>query len=124
MFEGTKEPEALFTKKPIIKVKLKANKEAGEIEIDEETKLTGIPLEAWNYKLGNRSAIEWVLDQYKEVSYTKKEVAESEEKKVLSEKFNNYRFSTHKKKVIELLKKLATVSVETMKIIEEMKKES
>jgi len=32
------------------------------------TTLEGIPKTAWDYKLGNRSALEWVLDQYKEKS--------------------------------------------------------
>ena len=36
--------------------------EAGTIEIDEQTTLTGVPTEAWPYKLGNRSALEWILD--------------------------------------------------------------
>ncbi|MCK5717502.1 MAG: hypothetical protein KAH77_08435 [Thiomargarita sp.] len=28
--------------------------------------LQGIPAEVFQYKLGNRSALEWILDQYKE----------------------------------------------------------
>ena len=31
-----------------------------------KTMLTGVPVEAWDYRLGSRSALEWVLDQYKE----------------------------------------------------------
>jgi len=34
--------------------------------IDELTLLKDIPKEAWDNKLGNRSTIEWILDQYKE----------------------------------------------------------
>ena len=45
---------------------LKADKEAGRIIVDSETTLTGIPPEAWDYRLGNCSALEWILDQYKE----------------------------------------------------------
>ncbi len=48
------------------KAMLKADKETGRIALDSETVLTGIPAEAWTYKLGNRSALEWILDQYKE----------------------------------------------------------
>lgn len=40
-----------------------------------------------------------------------------------TEKFNTYRFADYKKEVIELLKKVTTVSVETMKKIREMEKE-
>ena len=39
------------------------------------------------------------------------------------EKFNTYRFADYKEQVIELLKKVTTVSVETMKIVREMEKE-
>lgn len=96
-----------------IKVKLKADKVLGEIELDEVSVLKGIPKEAWEYKLGNRSALEWILDQYKEKKYSDPTIAE---------KFNTYRFVDYKEKVIDLLKRVTTVSVETMKIIKEMEK--
>lgn len=114
MFAGIKEPEPLYAHQPKVKVKLKADKEAGVIEIDELTFLTGVPKQAWEYKLGNRSALEWVLDQYKE---------KKPRDPTIAEKFNTYRFADYKEQVIELLQKVCTVSVETMKIIEEMKKE-
>jgi predicted helicase len=41
--------------------------------------------------------------------------------KTIAEKFNTYRFADYKSHVIDLLKRVCTVSVETMKIIEEMK---
>jgi len=34
--------------------------------VDGKTTLTGIPSEAWNYRLRNRSALEWILDQNNE----------------------------------------------------------
>ena len=37
------------------KALLRANKEGGNIQLETETQLTGIPPEAWTYKLGNRS---------------------------------------------------------------------
>ena len=45
---------------------LRADKERGTITLDERTTLAGIPDQAWEYRLGSRSALEWVLDQYKE----------------------------------------------------------
>ena len=48
------------------KAALRADKERGTIILDAQTTLTGVPEEAWRYRLGNRSALEWVLDQYKE----------------------------------------------------------
>lgn len=111
IFSKVEEPEVLFTRQPKIKVKLKADKEAGIIEIDELTFLRGVPKEAWEYKLGNRSALEWILDQYKEKKPTDPTIAE---------KFNTYKFADYKDKVIDLLKRVCTVSVETMKVVEEM----
>jgi predicted helicase len=96
-----------------LKVKLKADKANGIIAIDEHTHIMGVPAEAWEYKLGNRSALEWVLDQYKEKKYTDKTIAEN---------FNTYRFANYKPHVIDLLKRVCTVSVETMKVIKEMNK--
>ena len=96
------------------KPKLKADKDNGTIIIDDETTLTGIPKEAWEYKLGNRSALEWVLDQYKESTPSDPTIAE---------KFNTYKFADYKDKVIDLLMRVTTVSVETMKIVREMEKE-
>ncbi|MDP1746204.1 MAG: type ISP restriction/modification enzyme [Bacteroidota bacterium] len=96
------------------KCKLKADKESGIITLDEATTLSGVPAEAWNYKLGNRSALEWVLDQYKEKKPSDPTIAE---------KFNTYKFADYKEQVIDLLKRVCTVSVETMKIVNQMSKE-
>jgi predicted helicase len=93
-----------------IKPKLKADKIKHQIILDEETTLTEIPPIAWEYKLGNRSALEWILDQYKE---------KKPKDPTIAEKFNHYRFADYKEKVIDLLMRVTTVSVETMKIIKE-----
>jgi predicted helicase len=93
------------------KVKLKADKTSGIILLDEVTTLAGIPKEAWNYQLGNRSALEWILDQYKE---------KKPKDPTIAEKFNTYRFADYKVQVIDLLQRVCTVSVETMRIIQEM----
>ena len=111
MFSMVEEPEALFARKPKVKVKLKVDKTAGIIDIDELTFLSGVPAEAWKYKLGNRSALEWILDQYKEKKPGDPTIAE---------KFNTYQFADYKEKVIDLLKRVCTVSLETVNIIKQM----
>ncbi|ACB50452.1 putative helicase [Crocosphaera subtropica ATCC 51142] len=93
------------------KPKLKADKTKGKIILDTVTTLDGIPSIAWEYKLGNRCALEWILDQYKE---------KKPRDKTIAEKFNTYRFADYKEQVIDLLTRVCTVSVETMKIIQEM----
>jgi len=94
------------------KPKLKADKNAGVIFLDEQTELHDIPAEAWNYKLGSRSALEWVLDQYQE---------KTPKDPTIAEKFDTYRFADYREQVIDLLKRVCTLSVETMNIVEEMK---
>jgi predicted helicase len=96
------------------KAMLRANKDDGNIQLDSETQLTGVPPEAWTYRLGNRSALEWILDQYKE---------KTPKDPTIREKFNTYRFADHKEKVIDLLKRVTRVSVETMKVVEAMRAE-
>ncbi len=94
------------------KAMLKADKDAGRIVLDSETTLSGVPAEAWDYKLGNRSALEWILDQYKE---------KTPKDPTIREKFNTYRFADYKEKVIDLLIRVTTVSVETQKIVTAMR---
>ena len=91
---------------------LKADKETGRVVVDSATTLSGIPPEAWEYRLGNRSALEWVLDQYKE---------KKPKDPTIRENFDTYRFVDYKEKVIDLLARVTTVSVETQRIVDAMK---
>lgn len=94
---------------------LHADRTNGNIRLDTETQLTGVPPEAWDYRLGNRSALEWILDQHKE---------KTPRDRTIREKFNTYRFADYKDKVIDLLMRVTRVSVETVAITEAMRKVS
>ena len=94
------------------KALLRSDAAAGSITLDSETTLRGVPPEAWTYTLGNRCAIDWVLDQYKE---------KKPKDPTIREKFDTYRFADYKEKVIDLLMRVTTVSVETVKVVEAMK---
>jgi len=96
------------------KPKLKAIPESGEIILDENTSISGIPDLAWEYKFGNRSALHWIADQYKEKTIDDKTIAE---------KFNTYKFADYKETVIDLIKRITTVSVRTMEIVKLMETE-
>jgi len=93
------------------KAMLKADKDAGRIQLDSETTLSGIPPEAWDYKLGNRSALEWILDQYKE---------KKPKDPTIRDKFDTYRFADYKEKVVDLLMRVTIVSVRTVEITRQM----
>jgi predicted helicase len=91
--------------------RLIARKETGVIEVDTVTSLRGVPAEAWEYRLGTYSALEWVLERYKE---------KKPKDPTIAEKFNTYRFADYKESVIELLGRVCAVSVKTMEIVREM----
>ena len=96
------------------RVMLRANakdKERREIHIDSDTALRGVPADAWRYRLDSRSALEWVLDQYKE---------KKPRDPTIAAKFNTYRFADYKEQVIDLLRRVCTVSVRTMEIVDGM----
>ncbi len=45
--------------------KMRLSKEKTQLHYNDFLTLDGIPPEAFNYRLGNRSALEWVIDQYR-----------------------------------------------------------
>ena len=94
------------------KALLKSDPAAGSITLDTETTLHGIPPEAWDYRLGNRCALDWVLDQHKE---------KKPKDPTIRDRFDTYRFADHKERVIDLLARVTTVSVETVRIVEAMR---
>ena len=91
---------------------LRADRDHGIVTLDSETQLSGVPKAAWDYRLGNRSGLEWILDQHKE---------KKPKDPTIREKFNTYRFADHKEKVADLLARVTRVSVETMEIVEAMR---
>jgi predicted helicase len=96
----------------IPKTILKSDRDVGAIRLDSVTTLEGIPPEAWHYKLGNRSALDWVLDQFKE--------RKLRDPVIVRKKFDTYKFADHKEAVIDLLGRVTRVSVTTATILEEM----
>ncbi|MGQ2990325.1 type ISP restriction/modification enzyme, partial [Brevundimonas sp.] len=92
-------------------VRLKSDPDNGIVVLDADTQLSGIPTEAWRYRLGNRSAIDWVLDQHKE---------KTPKDPTIREKFNTYRFADYKETVVDLLARVVTVSLETVAITDAM----
>ena len=93
------------------RARLRADKDRGVIVLDDQTSLKGVPPDAWRYRLGNRSALEWVLDQYKE---------KKPRDPTIRARFDTYRFADHKERVIDLLMRVCAVSVKTMEIVDGM----
>lgn len=74
--------------------------------------LRGVPPEARDYRLGNRCAIDWVLDQHK-----KKKPRDA----TIRERFDTDRLADDKERVIDLLARVTTVSVRTQAVVAGMR---
>ena len=90
------------------------------IVIDTKTTLEGIPAKALEYKFNSKCALEWILEFYKESKNVIGDKSCDDPK--IREKFDTYKFADYKEHVIDLLQRVTTVSVETMKIREELQK--
>lgn len=68
-----------------------------------------------DYNLGRSqdSALEWLLDQYKE---------RKPSDPTFAEKYTTYRFADHKIHVLDLLKRVCMVSVRKMEVVRGMEK--
>ncbi len=88
-----------------------ARQDRGLIEVDTLTTLRGVPPQVWDYRLGTYSAVGWILERYKE---------KTPKDPTIRDRFNTYRFADYKEQVIDLIQRVCTVSVETMKIIAQM----
>jgi predicted helicase len=86
--------------------KMKLNKDKTELIYNDTLTLKGIPAEAFEYRLGNRSALEWVIDQY-QVSTDKRSGITSDP--------NGY--SDDERYIVDLVERVVTVSVETARIV-------
>ena len=90
---------------------LRAHPGTGTIQIDQITTLTGVPTQAWEYVLGNRTALGWVLERAKESTPSDP---------TIRARFNTYRFADHKERIIALLGQVCAVSVATIEIVTAM----
>jgi len=70
--------------------------------------LTGIPAEAFNYRLGNRSALEWVIDQY-QVSTDKRSGITSDPNREDDPEY-----------IVRLVGQVIRVSMETVAIVDSL----
>ncbi len=72
--------------------------------------LAGIPQECFQYRLGNRSALEWVIDQYQVSVDTRSGIT------------SDPNYAEDEEYIVRLVGQVVTVSVETMKLVEKLTK--
>jgi len=85
--------------------KMRLSKDKTSLIYNQFLTLGGIPPESYEYRLGNRSALEWVIDQY-QVSTDKR-----------SGITNDPNRSDDQQYIVRLVAQVVTVSLETVKIV-------
>ncbi len=85
--------------------KMKLSPDKSALKYNDFLTLTGIPPEVYDYKLGNRSALEWVIDQYKVHTDKRSGIA------------NDPNRSDDPQYIVRLLAQVITVSLETINIV-------
>jgi predicted helicase len=88
--------------------KMTLSKDKTQIIYNDFVTLSGIPPEVFEYRLGNRSALDWVIDQY-QISTDKR-----------SGITNNPNNLDDPQYIIRLIGKVITVSLETVKIVKSL----
>jgi len=90
--------------------KMKLSKDKTQLIYNDFLTLAGIPPEVYEYKLGNRSALEWIVDQYR-VKTDKRSGIVSDPNRADDPEYT-----------VRLIKKVVTVSLETVKVVKELEK--
>jgi len=83
--------------------KMKLSKDRTQIVVNESLTLGGVPPAAFEYRLGNRSALEWIIDPYT-ISINKRSALTSDPNR---DEAND--------DIVSLLGKVITVSLKTMR---------
>jgi predicted helicase len=85
--------------------KMRLSKDKTQLKYNDFLTLTGIPPEVFEYRLGNRSALHWVIDQY-QVSTDKRSGITNDPNRLDDEEY-----------IVRLIKQVITVSLETVQIV-------
>jgi predicted helicase len=88
--------------------KMKLSKDKSQIVYNDFLTLAGIPPETFEYRLGNRSALEWVLDQYRVKTDPRSGIV------------NDPNRPDDPEYIVRLMKQVVTVSLATVNIINEL----
>ena len=94
--------------------KMRLSKDKTRIEYNDFLTIEDIPVETHDYKLGDKSALEWIVDQYS--------VTEDydEEKDSGSRIINDPNREAEPRYIVDLIARVITVSLETVEIIKSL----
>ncbi|WP_194904892.1 DEAD/DEAH box helicase [Catenulispora rubra] len=99
----TSNPRAFYR---VEKMKFGATGDRSKIHYNRNVTVSGIPAEAYDYQLGARSAIEWIIDRY--------QVKTDKASGIVNDPND---WSDDPRYIIDLLARIVTMSLETIKIV-------
>src|SRR5215472_789058 len=88
-----------------IEDKMRLSKDKTSLRVNPSLTLSGIPPETFQYRLGNRSALEWVIDQY-QVNQDKRSGIRSDPNRADDEQY-----------IVRLVGQVVRVSLDTVRIV-------
>jgi predicted helicase len=88
--------------------KMRLSKDKTSLKYNDFLTLKGIPPQVFGYKLGNRSALDWVIDQYR---------VKTDKRSGITNDPNNLDDETY---ILRLIKQVITVSLETVEIVDSL----
>ena len=88
--------------------KMKLSKDKAQLRYNDFLTLDGIPTETYDYKLGNRSALEWVIDQYR-VKVDKRSGIVNDPNREAAPQY-----------IVDLITRVITVSLKTVEIVNDL----
>jgi predicted helicase len=88
---------------------MRLSKDKAGIKYNDFLTLDGIPPKAFDYRLGNRSALEWVVDQYRVKTDKRSGIV------------NDPNRPDDPRYVVRLIGKVIAVSLETVEVVEGLK---
>jgi predicted helicase len=89
----------------VVADKMRLNKDKTELRVNDSLTLSGIPRAVFEYRLGNRSALDWVIDHYR--------VTEDARSGIVSDPNRE----DDPQYIVRLVGQVVRVSVETVRIV-------
>ena len=88
--------------------KMKLSKDKTQLKYNDFLTLDGIPTEVYGYKLGTRSALEWIVDQYRVKTDKRSGIV------------NDPNRADEPRYIVDLIARVITVSLKTVEIVESL----
>ena len=112
-YEEVEEYQLAFIERPDMPLdwrveKMRLSKDKAQIKYNGFLTLDGIPSKAFDYRLGNRSALEWVIDQYRVKTDKRSGIV------------NDPNRADDSEYIVSLIGKVIAVSLKTVEIVEEL----